>query len=110
MEFTSIVEFPAKVEFPAEVEFVPSFRSGGRRGTDDTVIFPPGGRAFNPTVVNSRISKVSRTQSILTRKIIVILSLPPTRPAADHRLRSKVSFASGASKNWRIDADIKESI
>ena len=104
MEFTSIVKFPAKVEF------APSIRSGGRRGTDDTVILPPGGRAFNPVEISVRNSYLSRTQSLLTREIIVIILSFPTRPAADHRLRSKVSFATGASKEWRVDADVKQGI
>lgn len=32
---------------------MPSIRSGGRKGTDDTVMLPPGGRAFNPVGAQS---------------------------------------------------------
>ena len=104
MEFTSIVEFPAKVEF------APSIRSGGRRGTADTVILPPGGRAFNPVVISSRISYLPRTQFLLTGEIIITLSFSPPRPTTDHRLRSEVSLASGASEDWGVDADVEEGI
>ena len=104
MELTRIVEFSA------EVEFTPSIRSGGRRGTADTVILPPGGRAFNPVVISSCISYLSRTQFLLTREIIIILSFSPARPATDHRLRSEVSLASGASEDWGVDAGVEEGL
>lgn len=64
---TTYVAFTSIVEFSAKVEFTPSIRSGGRRGTDDTVMLPPGGRAFNPVPISQRSSYNSRTVSTYQR-------------------------------------------
>lgn len=53
----------------------------------------------------------SGMQTVLTSNIIIIiLSLPPARPTADHRLRSEISLTSGTCEVGRIDADVKQGI
>ena len=106
------VVFTSIVELSADVEFTPSIRSGGRRDNAETVMLPPGGRAFNPIAISPSNFSNSGIDAVLTTEIIIIiiLSLPPSRPTAHHRLRTEVSLTSSAGEVGGIDADVEKGI
>ena len=106
---TAYVAFTRVVELSVKVEFWPSSRSGGRAGLPDIWIETPTGRAFNPVAVSPHLSNDSE-QCPFTAEFVVILSLFPASSTANLGLMPKSSRAAGTRVEWRIDADVKESV